>query len=56
MKGDLKGIDVDYDLDDGDKESNGPVEENGSKTKSQKDKEKYVLHSVYHLYPCVEFL
>ena len=56
MKGDLKGIDVDYDLDDADKESNGPLEENGSKTKSQTDKEKYILHCVHHLFPKVEFL
>ena len=40
MKGDLKGIDVDYELDDIDKEGEASVEEKASKAKSKKEAEK----------------
>ena len=42
MIGDLKGIDVDYDLGDDDKEGSSHVDQSESKAKSQKGKEKSV--------------
>jgi len=40
MRGELKGIEVDYDLDDDEKEGSTPIEDKSSPTKSKKDKEK----------------
>ena len=40
MRGELKGIEVDYDLDDDEKEESTPIEDRSSPTKSKKDKEK----------------